>query len=339
MRKKLDDKTWKGIFFGYTHNGYHVWNPSTKRIIHGRDVEFDERRQSVLCKNGVPAIDVLKLPLVNFQDTSADHDLDKIKSLPSDRMEEDVSNDDFNSFREDEQQGRESQSGSEEESGDIETVDQENERRPQRQRIVPSWHKDYEVDYAAYALNAVSYDENLPNSLAEARTRSDWHKWKAAIQEEMDSLLKNKTWKLMKLPEGRKTVYNKWVFKVKHRVDGAPDRYKARLVARGFSQKYGIDYSETYSPVAKLDTLRTVLAFANQKGMVVHQMDVKTAFLNGSLSEELYMDQAEGFEHGKGLVCRLEKSIYGLKQASRAWNDRFHSFVSGRLKFQRSKND
>lgn len=155
----------------------------------------------------------------------------------------------------------------------------------------------------------------------------------------MDSLKKNGTWKLAKLPANRTPITNKWIFKVKRGVDGAPDRYKARLVARGFSQRYGIDYCETYSPVAKLDTLRTVLALANQEKLVVHQMDVKTAFLNGTLTEEIFMVQPEGFEQGEGLVCRLEKSIYGLKQASRAWNERFHNFVEQRLKFKRSEND
>lgn len=114
--------------------------------------------------------------------------------------------------------------------------------------------------------------------------------------------------------------------------------YKARLVARSFTQKPGIDYTETYSPVAKLDTLRMVLALANEKRMHIHQMDVKTAFLNGDLSEEIYMMQPEGYEKDKGLVCRLNRSIYGLKQASRAWNEKFHNFLTS-IGFVRSASD
>lgn len=128
------------------------------------------------------------------------------------------------------------------------------------------------------------------------------------------------------------------MFKLKRSEDGGEDRYKARLLARGFTQRYGFDYSETYSPVAKLDTLRAVLAVANHEKMVVHQMDVKTAFLNGTVSEEIFMAQPEGFEKGKGLVCRLNRSLYGLKQASRAWNERFHVFAE-KLGFERGASD
>lgn len=162
--------------------------------------------------------------------------------------------------------------------------------------------------------------------------------WKAAIDDEMSSLKRNNTWSLMKLPEGRSAVTCKWVFKVKRGGPGKPDKYKARLVARGFSQKQGFDYTETYSPVAKLDTLRAVLALANRERLLVHQMDVKTAFLNGELTDEVYMTQPQGFNQGNELVCRLNRSIYGLKQASRTWNERFHGFVE-KLGFVRSRND
>lgn len=168
--------------------------------------------------------------------------------------------------------------------------------------------------------------------------RDDWCRWKSAIDEEIDSLGRNKTWTLTKLPAGRTPVTCKWVFRVKRGDGVVADKYKARLVARGFSQKVGFDYTETYSPVAKLDTLRLVLALAHRQEMHVHQMDVKTAFLNGILHEEIYMTQPDGFQQGKDLVCRLHRSLYGLKQASRAWNERFDEFIQ-KLKFVRSPND
>lgn len=114
-------------------------------------------------------------------------------------------------------------------------------------------------------------------------------------------------------------------------------RYKARLVARGFSQKQSFDYTETYSPVAHQDIVRMVLALANRKDMYVGQKDIKTAFLNGKLTEEIYVQQPEGFEKGEGLVCRLNRSLYGLKQASRKWNERCDEFVQ-RLGFIRNVN-
>lgn len=108
--------------------------------------------------------------------------------------------------------------------------------------------------------------------------RKDWPKWETAVSEEMKALEKNKTWILTALPGDRKPITSNRVFQIKHGMNGEPDRYKARLVARGFSQKPGFDYGETFSPVAKLDTLRSVLAIACRDKMIVHQMDVRTAF-------------------------------------------------------------
>ena len=125
----------------------------------------------------------------------------------------------------------------------------------------------------------------------------------------------------MKLPENRDTIGCKWIFKIKRNADGSIDRYKARLVAQGYSQKEGIDFEETFSPVARFTSIRTMLAIANEVNLEVHQMDVQTAFLHGKLSKELYMDQPRGYEKAgnDNLVCKLEKGLYGLKQASRCW--------------------
>jgi len=120
------------------------------------------------------------------------------------------------------------------------------------------------------------------------------------------------------LPKGRKPISCKWVFKIKHGVHGEVERYKARLVARGFTQTFIVDYNETFAPVAKFVSIRCILALS---AMEIHQIDVKTAFLNGDLEEEIYMEQPEGFTHeGEHLVCKLHKSLCGLKQSPRAWN-------------------
>ena len=133
--------------------------------------------------------------------------------------------------------------------------------------------------------------------------------------------MKNQAWNLVELPDGRKPVGCRWVFKIKHNADGPIERYKARLVAKGYSQEEGTDYEETYSPLARYTSICSVLAIANQSDLELHQMDVQTAFLNGALEEEIYISQPEGYKvKGKeNSVCKLNKSLYGLKQASRCW--------------------
>ncbi|MCO5596603.1 hypothetical protein L7F22_050669 [Adiantum nelumboides] len=121
-------------------------------------------------------------------------------------------------------------------------------------------------------------------------------KWEQAMDEEMAALDVNETWELVPLPEGKKSIGCKWVYKVKHNADGSISRYKARLVAKGYAQTYGIDYEETFSPVAKMATVRTVIMVAASKSWLLHQMDVKNAFLRGDLQEEVYMEQPQGYE-------------------------------------------
>ena len=127
------------------------------------------------------------------------------------------------------------------------------------------------------------------------------------------------------LPKGCKTISSKWIFKKKLRPDGTIDKYKARLVIRGFNQKKGVDYFDTYSPVTKIATIRTLIVLVSIHSLVVHQMDVKTAFLNGDLEEEIYMTQPEGFvvPGQEDKVCKLRKSLYGLKQAPKQWYEKF----------------
>jgi len=150
------------------------------------------------------------------------------------------------------------------------------------------------------------------------------------MNDEMDSLLSNHTWELADLPKEKKALHNKWVYRIKEEPDGSK-RYKARLVVKGFQQKEGVDYTEIFSPVVKMVTIRTVLGLVAQEDLHLQQMDVKTAFLHGDLDEEIYMKQPEGFEiKGKeSLVCKLKRSLYGLKQAPRQWYKRFDNFIKG----------
>ena len=135
------------------------------------------------------------------------------------------------------------------------------------------------------------------------------------MQNEMDSLYENHTYELVELPKGKRALQNKWVYKLKPGDAGKPPRYKARIVVKGFQQKKGVDFDEIFAPVVKMTSIRTVLSIAASMNLEVEQLDVKTTFLHGDLEEEIYMQQPEGFvERGKEhLVCRLKKSLYGLK--------------------------
>ena len=146
-----------------------------------------------------------------------------------------------------------------------------------------------------------------PTSFREATSSPDESKWKGAMESEMRSLKENKIWDLVDLPPDRKTVGSKWVFKVKTGADGSVVRYKARLVAQGYTQKYGTDYDKTFCPVVRQESLRALFGLSVHYGLKLHQIDVTTAFLNGTLEEEVFMRQPEGFatkgkEH---LVCKL----------------------------------
>ena len=142
--------------------------------------------------------------------------------------------------------------------------------------------------------------------------------WLAAMQQEYDAFLKNKTWDLVPFPPNRQTIGCKWVFRVKENADGSISRFKARLVAKGFHQIHGFDFHETFSLVIKPITIRIVLTLALSRGWQLFQLDVNNAFLNGSLEESVFMIQPLGFEVAdRSLVCKLNKALYGLKQAPR----------------------
>jgi len=184
----------------------------------------------------------------------------------------------------------------------------------------------------ATSLSSIS----IPNSVQEALNHPGW---RAAMDEEMAALWANQTWTLVPLPPGQTPVGCKWVFVVKHAADGTIDRLKARLVARGFTQQQGLDYEETFSPVAKLNTVRVLISVAVHRRWPLLQLDIKNAFLNGDLQEPVYMQQPPGFETtGESQVCRLVKALYGLKQSPRAWFDRFSKALR-QVGFTRSSAD
>jgi hypothetical protein len=154
-------------------------------------------------------------------------------------------------------------------------------RKSKRQRVAKSFGNDFIV----YLV------EDTPTTISEAYSSPNADLWKEAVRSEMESIMSNGTWEVVDRPYGCQPIGCKWIFKKKLRLDGTIERYKARLVAKGYTQKEGEDFFDTYSPVARLTTIRTLIAVATSYGLIIHQMDVKTAFLNGELDEEIYMDQ------------------------------------------------
>jgi len=189
-------------------------------------------------------------------------------------------------------------------------------------------------DFVTSLLSVMHVPE--PCSYSQAK---DSPEWTAAMDKELEALEANGTWRLTVLPPTARALTSKWVYRVKFRPDGSIERYKARLVIRGFQQIKDKDYKHTFSPVAKLTTVRIFISLATAKGWPLHQLDINNAFLHGFIDEEVYMYPPEGYHKAApGQVCKLERSLYGLKQASRQWNLELTKFLT-RHGFHQSKSD
>ena len=341
-RLKLQAKSTKCIMLGYgtTFGTYRLWDVEQNRQIFGRNVTFNE--SSVL--NRSKLIEIIGSEAAADESTNQMINTKEIHSSNEDGADNSIQRNNGMNM---------------ENTGDIDEnihgvtkdciTNEITQRRGERIRREPDrygeWVAQCDVQMALQpsnedellALSAEQFVGEDPSTINEAKRRVDWLEWQKAINSEYQSLIKNNTWTVCDLPKGRKAISNKWVFKLKRKADGSIDKYKARLVARGFSQKPGFDYNETYSPVAKLVTLKILLAVANHKGMHIHQMDVKCAFLNGELEEEIFMHLPEGFGE-KNKVCKLNKALYGLKQASRAWNGKFNESIV-KIGFRRCNAD
>ena len=309
-RRKLDEKAIKLRFMGYDENskGFRLIDESTMRIVISRDVKFLDGDQST-------SLSKTSNVEQSSSNVDAEVELDDDHGIQDDKNEADESVDEENyqSFI------------------DAENIEPDNvaestpivPRKSARTNLgqKPQYLDDYEVG----ALYQNSIQEE-PQSYDAAINGPDSKLWKIAMEDEMNSIIGNKTWDLVKLPADRKAIGCKWIFKIKRDERGNAVRFKARLVAQGFGQVEGVDFSEVYAPVVRLTTFRTLLAIASKRKMHVMHFDAKTAFLNGNLSEEIFMRQPKGFEIGKDgeYVCRLRKSLYGLKQAAKSWNDVLH---------------
>ncbi|CAH9069840.1 unnamed protein product [Cuscuta europaea] len=293
-RSKLDDKSEKFIFIGYDKHskGYKLYNPNFKKLIISRDVEFDEEGSwdwSIGDKE-----DYSLLPPMEYEEeVEENHENTTPPPSPTQAQASSPSSD---------------------------------------EREIPRMRSIEELYGVTQNLNSNDeltlfclFGDCEPLSFQEA-TRNK--KWRDAMDDEIKSIVKNKTWELATLPPKHKAIGVKWVFKIKKNAKGEVEKYKARLVAKGYAQRHDIDYEEVFAPVARLETIRLIIAFAAHNKWKIHQMDVKSAFLNGFLEEEVYIEQPEGYKvkGQEGKVLRLSKALYGLKQAPRAWNSRIDQY-------------
>ena len=303
---------------------YKVWNVNDKKFSIVRDVIIDkinyvnsrpemkyiESKESYDSK--LKSIDMFQKPDKKSVQTD-----DNNKSVSTDENKSGTTESKLNGSSYENVEDRVENNHFSPESHEEETNQNIQVRRSTRIKNLP--RVNYEEYDDRYLLCAESINIQMPNSYEEIKYRNDRAEWERAIKDEIESLIHNNTWTLVPRPINKNIIDCKWVFAIKNDASGNPYKYKARLVARGFSQKYGIDYEETFALVARISSFRFIMAFSNQHDLIVHHMDVKTAFLNGNLKEEIFMKLPDGIDNDKNLVCKLNKAIYGLKQSARCW--------------------
>lgn len=331
-RKKLNKKAIKGKLIGYENDdGYRIWDGNktlrSRDITFQSDIEFRISTQMPLRSEGDNPFQMQEAMPENFiePDTSHEHALEG-DIISQDQVHERVSQ--YNLIREevsgDENEMRDDESANEEfvdADEQLEVVEpallNETPRYNLRDRANLSRPEKFK-DYVCFVDTLV-----CPETYKEAVKRDDRANWLNAMASEMNSLKQNDVWTLCELPKHKKALPCKWVFRIKQNPDGSIEKYKARLVVKGFKQQKGIDYNQTFSPVARMATVRALISVAAKENLYLMQFDVSTAFLNGKLTEEIYMQQPDGFSDNTSNVCRLKKSLYGLKQSPRCWNSCF----------------
>ena len=310
---KLEPRAKRGVFVGYGEGvkGYRIWSSPENRVILSRNVVFDENSmfnpivKSVVVSENGSAKNQVELQVTQDESDESQQE-EKVEQLHSETVQPDPSI-----------------------TSPVQTTLAYD--RPKRLNFgKPPKRYGYE-DMVAYALQvAEEVDPYEPSTYRDAVTCTESAQWLAAMGDEMESLQKNKTWDLVQQPRGRKIITCKWVFKKKEGMSPAEGiKYKARVVAKGFHQREEVDYNEIFSPVVRHTSIRVLLAMVAHQNLELEQLDVKTAFLHGELEEEIYMTQPDGFQvPGKeDYVCKLKKSLYGLKQSPRQWYKRFDSFM------------
>ena len=324
-RKKLDAKAIKCIFIGYCSQfkAYKLFDPSTHKVFASRDVLFHEQETEISENSNQSHEEWHKVLDEPVLDEGVTQEQQTVLQQPN-IQEQQQQQEGFSDTNSPSSTSDEDKSSHSEEEGNQQL------RRSSRQVRAPERYKDYALmSSISNVIEPISFDE--------ANVHDEWRN---AMEEEYESIMQNNTWELTELPKHKNPIGCKWIYKPKFKSDGSIDKYKARLVAKGYSQTEGIDYAETFAPVAKLNTIRLLIALATKYNWKLNQLDVKSAFLNGELKEEVYLTQPEGFvEKGQEhLVCKLKKALYGLKQAPRSWYEKIDSFFL-QQGFMRSKSD
>lgn len=333
-RSKLDPTGRKCVMLGYAPTGYRLWDQESRKMFVARDVRCNEA--AFPFKSPSESVDhrvVIPEDISPVHEQEGENEEQELVEQNEDDQDDARDSDGYSTAGEEEndEEGAPAlppQSGRNELIGDV-------PRSSGRECRRPGWFSDF-IGYRA--LSAGMNSLQIPECYTDVDGHPNEPEWRQAIQDELMALQKNQTWTVVKRPTEVKPVPCKWVFNVKTDADGRPMRYKARLVAKGYAQKKHVDYEETFAPVARLTTIRTLLALATTNGMKIHQLDVKTAFLNGKLNEKVYMQCPEGVALRSGEVCLLHRSLYGLKQSPRCWNSHFNEFLTT-LGFTRSKHD
>ena len=342
-RHKLDAKSSPFVFVGYDENtkGYRVYNPLTNKVQIARDVCFAENEVHDCSNTQDEELTGSKIVVVEDQPPSLNptpslNTTPQVTTLIPPIPSNDGNDNNFDT--------NDAFIDHDSSSSDESITTKRNPKWFQnllneRDEYITRFGglKPRRINYCNYGLMSSLMNSNDPETFEQAKTQPHWQK---AMQEEYDTLISNQTWELTPLPHGKNLVSCKWLYKTKLNANNEISKFKARLVARGFSQIEGLDYNETFAPVAKMPTIKIVLALASKMNWPIHQMDVKSAFLNGDLHEEIYMAQPPGFikEGSEHLVCKLKKSIYGLKQSPREWYSKINAFFISQG-FDRSQND
>lgn len=297
QRKKLDSKAHRGIMLGYANDrdGYRVWVPELRKTIESHDVVFKPEK---MCANHAtcPEEDVTGVEGKELDEKSVGADIKETQTV-SYRVE-----------------------GTTTGSGAV---------APSCVGLIPLQVLTKELQPPLPTCTVLNCNAGeTPETFAQAMETVEKDQWTIAIRSELASLEENETWELVERPKGVKIIGTRWVLRKKEKPDGSI-RFKARLVAKGYAQQKGIDYNETFSPVARYDTVRVLLALIACSGLRLAQFDVTTAFLYGYLPEEekIYVEQPEGLEDKTGRVYKLKRGLYGLRQAPRCWCKRFFDFM------------
>ncbi len=336
--RKLDPRSNEGMFIGYStqSKGYKIWDPAFNKIVVSRDVRFDE---SMSCNpsNFRSPSESTDVAIQGGEDDLASNIIAEEKEQQVDEREheEEEVNCQTESGEHAEDQAGEQDPDEEDSSSDDQFQDTLDTsagqvRRSTRARQPPKeWWKTTNNLAQAFSVQAV------PSSYSTATNQENIDFWKPGIQREHDCIMRSNTWELVDRAPGMHILPSKYVFRVKN---GLP---KVRLVAMGCRQIQGVDYNDTYAPVVTMTTIRTILALTASLDLELEQMDVVTAFLNGDLKEDIYMQVPEGFRDASNTnkVCKLNKSLYGLKQAPRQWYAKMHDFLVTSCNFKSSQND